>query len=126
MNPAIPCRDTVCAEARARWQRAPADSLLLLFFDATGELILGLDVDEGTRHVDELFLRYLTTLVGDVSLAQVVVCVSHDDGKPRRVHRRLWHELTARLEPIPTRVTDLMVIGEDRCWSAAKASRAAA
>lgn len=126
MSPAIPCRDTVRSEALARWRRAPVDSLLLLFFDTAGQLILGLDVDEGTRHVDELFLRYLTTLVADVSLAQVVVCASRDDGKPQRVHRRLWHELTARLEPGATRLTDMLVIGQNRCWSASRATRAAA
>jgi hypothetical protein len=40
------------------------------------------------------------------------------NGRPTRVDKRLWHELSARLADTTTRLLDVIVVGETTRWSA--------
>jgi DNA repair protein RadC len=97
--------------------------LLVFFLDRSGVVILRVALDEGTRHVDELFLRHLTALVADIDAAAVVLVSVRADGQPRRADRLLWREMQQRLADGHTALTDLLVVGDDRCWSAATRRR---
>jgi DNA repair protein RadC len=103
---------------------AVADGGLVAFFlDAAGEVILRVVLDEGTRHVDDLFLRHLTALVGEIDAASVVLASVRTDGQPRRADRLLWREMRTRLADAHSQLTDLLIVGEHRCWSAATRRR---
>jgi DNA repair protein RadC len=104
-------RDTICG------------GLLGLFLDAAGRVALTTVVSEGTDDVDELFLRHLVAMVADVGLAAVVFAVARASGKPSRVDRRLWRELSSRLASLPTELLDVVVVGESSSWSAAVSQR---
>ena len=97
---------------------------MLAFLDVDGGLLLTLDIDEGTRFCDELFLRYLKFLICDLSLPRVVACVPRADGRPSKSDRRLWRDLRSRLEDAVTRFDDLLVVGDERSWSAMSSQRA--
>jgi DNA repair protein RadC len=97
--------------------------LLVFFLDRAGVVILRVVLDEGTRHVDELFLRHLTALVADIDAAAVVLASVRVDGQPRRADRLLWREMQQRLADGHTALRDLLVVGDDRCWSAATRRR---
>jgi DNA repair protein RadC len=118
--------DPICAEVRARWSARTDGDLMLVFVDAEGVPLLTLDVDEGTRHLDELFLRHVTTLILDIGLPAVVLAVPRAAGRPTRVDRRLWRELTARLGGATTQLLDLLVVGDATWWSATLRRPAAA
>jgi hypothetical protein len=92
--------------------------LFAVFLDPAAQVLMTVEVAEGTRHVDELFLRHLVTLVDDLRLDAVVFAVCRSAGRPRRVDRLLWRELDHRLGCADTRLVDVMVIGTDRLWSA--------
>jgi DNA repair protein RadC len=92
--------------------------LSAVFLDAAARVLMTVEVGEGTRHVDELFLRHLITIVDDLRLDAVVFIVCRSAGRPHRVDRLLWRELDQRLSTAETRLVDLIVIGNDRFWSA--------
>jgi DNA repair protein RadC len=103
---------------------AVADGGLVAFFlDAAGEVILRVVLDEGTRHVDDLFLRHLTALIAEIDAASVVLASVRSDGQPRRADRVLWREMRVRLADAHSVLADLLIVGEDRCWSAATRRR---
>jgi DNA repair protein RadC len=102
--------------------RAPIDGGLLgVFLDTEHRIVLCVDIDEGTGDVDELFLRHLVALVADIGVAAAVFAVARASGRPLRVDRLLWRELSDRLAGAPTRLLDVMVIGEHEQWSVAAA-----
>jgi DNA repair protein RadC len=106
--------------------RVPAvgdGGLLAFFLDPAGLVILRVALDEGTRHVDELFLRHLTALVTEIDAASVVLASVRADGQPTRTDRVLWREMQQRLTNAQSVLTDLLVVGDDRCWSAATRRR---
>jgi DNA repair protein RadC len=103
---------------------AVADGGLLAFFlDAADIVILRVALDEGTRHVDELFLRHLTALVNEIAASSVILASVRADGVPQRADRLLWREMRQRLSASHSVLSDLLVIGDDRCWSAATRRR---
>lgn len=117
-----PAFDLVRAEAHERWRDGRDGDLMLVFCHDDGTPILTLDVDEGTRHVDELFLRHVTGLVDDLRLPAVVPVVLRRDGRPLRSDRRLWHELRHRLADRATALAGFLVVGDTAWWSAAPAA----
>lgn len=94
-------------------------SLTAVFSDARGREVLRVGFSEGTAHVDELFLRHVVMLTADVGVATVTFEVRRAAGRPTKVDRRLWQELVRRLADSTTALGDLVVVGEERCWSAA-------
>jgi DNA repair protein RadC len=103
---------------------AVADGGLLAFFlDSAGIVILQVALDEGTRHVDELFLRHLTALINEIDAASVILVSVRADGVPQRTDRLLWREMRQRLAAAHSVLSDLLVVGDDRCWSAATRRR---
>jgi DNA repair protein RadC len=101
----------------------PEGGLVAVFLDATGAVILRVVLDEGTRHVDDLFLRHLTALVAEIDAASVVLASLRSDGQPRRADRMLWREMRERLTDAHSVLVDLLIVGDDRCWSAASRRR---
>jgi DNA repair protein RadC len=114
--PPVP-RDAIAAELVKRQQ--PEGGLLGVFLDDEHRIVLCVQISEGTSDVDELYLRHLLTIIGDLGLAAVAFVVTRTSGRPRRADRVLWRELDGRLTGSTTRLLDVMVVGVDRRWSAA-------
>lgn len=118
---AVPYR-TIITEVRA--VAALLEGALLAFFlDGSGQIILKVALEEGTRHVDELFLRHLLALVADIEAPTVVLASVREAGHARRTDRLLFQALQLRLIGTPSALADLLVVGPDRCWSAASRRR---
>jgi DNA repair protein RadC len=109
--------DAICDDMRRR--RSPDGALVGIFLNAERHIVLTTEISEGTRHVDELFLRHLVTVVADIGVPDVVFAVARATGRPARIDRLLWRELLERLDDGSTGLLDLMVVGESRWWSAA-------
>jgi DNA repair protein RadC len=115
-QPATP-HAVICDAIRLRaWSDG---DLAGVFLNRRGEILLIVAIGEGTRHVDELFLRHLVEVVTDIGVADVVFAVMRTSGQPSRIDKLLWRELGGRLAGTTTRLRDIMVIGESRWWSAA-------
>jgi DNA repair protein RadC len=115
----LPPYDRVCA-ALAEHPGAWTDGALrAVFLDARGAVVLTVDIEEGTGHVDELFLRHLVTVVSDLAVAAVVFASLRASGRPSRVDKLLWRELSARIHDRTT-LLDLLVVGDGRLWSLAQ------
>jgi hypothetical protein len=95
-----------------------AGSLTAVFTDHDDRVVLRVGISEGTDHVDELFLRHLEMLTSDVGVPGVWLVVDRADGRPTRVDKLLWRELSRRLADSATRLVDLVVVGETCWWSA--------
>jgi hypothetical protein len=76
------------------------------------------DIKEGTAYVDELFLRHVVMLISDIGVAGVRLVVSRTSGRPTRIDRLLWRELSSRLAGGDTTLLDVLVVGEQSWWSA--------
>ena len=103
----------------------PEGSLIAEFVGDDGQVVLQIEISEGTAYVDELFLRHLVMVIHDIGVPGVRFGVSRVAGRPTRVDRRLWREITQRLDGGDTTLVDLLVVGEDSWWSAS-ANRVAA
>jgi DNA repair protein RadC len=110
--------DEICAAALEHHNDGAAGALLAVFLDERRTVLLTIGFDEGTQHVDELFLRHLVDIVTDIRVAAVAFVVVRANGRPTRVDKRLWHELSARLADTTTRLLDVIVVGETTRWSA--------
>jgi hypothetical protein len=110
--------DEICAAALEHHNDGAAGALLAVFLDERRTVLLTIGFDEGTQHVDELFLRHLVDIVTDIRVAAVAFVVVRANGRPTRVDKRLWHELGARLADTTTRLLDVIVVGETTRWSA--------
>jgi hypothetical protein len=99
-------------------QPAPG-SLNAVFVDDGGQVVLRVNISEGTAHVDELFLQHVVMLTSDVGVAGVTFVISRADGRPTRIDRLLWRELSKRLAGAATQLLDVVVVGEEQWWSAA-------
>jgi DNA repair protein RadC len=108
---------------RGRVPVASDGGLLAFFLDAAGVVVLRVALEEGTRHVDELFLRHLTGLITEIGATSVILASVRADGVPRRTDRLLWREMQQRLATAHSVLSDLLVVGEERCWSAATRRR---
>ncbi|HEX3823410.1 MAG TPA: JAB domain-containing protein [Mycobacteriales bacterium] len=107
----------ICDAIRSRaWSEG---GLAGVFLNRHREILLIVEIGEGTRHVDELFLRHLVDVVTDVGVADVVFAVMRTSGRPSRIDKLLWRELSERLAGTTTRLHDVIVVGENRSCSAA-------
>jgi hypothetical protein len=111
--------DEICAAALEHHNGGAAGALLAVFLDVRRTVLLTIGFDEGTQHVDELFLRHLVAVVTDIRVAGVAFVVVRANGRPTRVDKRLWHELSARLADTTTCLLDVIVAGDTARWSAA-------
>jgi hypothetical protein len=110
--------DEICAAALEHHNGGAAGALLAVFLDVRRTVLLTIGFDEGTHHVDELFLRHLVAVVTDIRFAGVAFVVIRPAGRPTRVDKRLWLELSVRLADTTTSLLDLVVVGENGRWSA--------
>jgi DNA repair protein RadC len=102
-----------------RISERPEGSLTAIFAGADGRVVLQVDVSEGTAYVDELFLRHVVMMISDIGVAGVRLAIARASGRPTRVDRLLWREMTTRLRGSDTTLLDVVVVGEDAWWSAA-------
>jgi DNA repair protein RadC len=93
--------------------------LLAIFLNRRRDILLTIEISEGTHHIDELFLRHLVTVITDIGVADVVLAITRATGRPARVDKLLWHEIGGRLATTATGLLDVIVVGESRWWSAA-------
>ncbi|MDQ1704521.1 MAG: hypothetical protein QOF18_887 [Frankiaceae bacterium] len=107
---ATPLKDRVAAELRGRLAPDSEGSLWLALVDRRGRLALCAPVDEGTHHIDELFLRDLAGLIRTFDVPVVALVVHRASGRPTRTDRQLWHELTRRLATSSPTHLDLLVV----------------
>lgn len=94
-------------------------ALIAVFLNRERQIVLTIEIGEGTGHVDELFLRHLVAIVTDIGVAEVIFAVSRAPGRPVRVDKLMWRELGARLAGSTTSLLDVIVVGDGRWWSAA-------
>jgi hypothetical protein len=111
--------DAICAAVDRHHGDHSDGALLAVFLDRRGTVVLTVGFDEGTSDVDELFLRHLVAIVGDIRVAEVVFAVVRASGRPTRIDKLLWRELTVRLAGATTSLRDVIVVGERQRWSAA-------
>jgi hypothetical protein len=121
MTRLLATHDAIRHELDSRSQ--PEGGLLGVFLDATGRIVLCVEIGEGTRDVDELFLRHVISIVEDIDVAAVVFAVSRRLGRPTRVDKLLWRELAERVTTTSSRLLDVVVVGEHQMWSAATGRR---
>jgi len=110
--------DAVWTAALAHDRGWSDGALRAIFLDRSRAVLLTIGFDEGTDDVDELFLRHLVATVTDLALAAVVFAVLRADGRPTRVDRRLSRELRHRLADGSTHLLDVIVVNQERGWSA--------
>lgn len=118
MTDMSPPYDAICAAVGNQRDDLGDGSLHAVFLGERNTVLLTVGFDEGTRCVDELFLRHLVAVVTDLGVAAVVFAIMRASGQPARIDRLLWRELSARLAEATTRLADLIVVGECRRWSA--------
>jgi hypothetical protein len=115
-KPATPYA-AICDALRCR---GSADGALLgVFLSRQRRILLTIEIGEGTHHPDELFLRHLVAVITDIGVPDVVFAITRTDGRPTRVDKLLWRELSDRLEGTTTALLDVVVVGEISWWSAA-------
>ena len=106
-------------EIRERLVPADEGSLWLLFFDEPlHEPLVASAFDGAMAHVDTQMIRNLAQIIDAAPADAVLVAVPRSDGVPRPVDRRMWRGLRARLDDVSPRLLDLVVVGDDRLWSA--------
>jgi hypothetical protein len=111
------------AEELRRAAQLPDGALRALFMAADDRVVLRVDLDEGTDHIDELFLGHLMMLISDVGVPGVAFVISRPSGRPNRIDKLLWRRLRERLSGSPTELVDVVVVGEQGAWSAAGVPR---
>jgi DNA repair protein RadC len=115
--PAAEALAAVPDEIRALAGARPEGSLWLVFFDRRGARALLSEVAEGTQHVDELFVRHVVDTVLRMGLPSVMLAVWREDGRPRKVDRRLGREVRQRLSGTVATLVDVVVIGPELVMS---------
>jgi hypothetical protein len=110
--------DDICRAVAAHPGDRSDGGLRAVFLDEHGIIRLTVGFDEGTGCVDELFLRHLVAVVSELAVAAVVFAVVRSAGRPARVDKLLWRELSTRLADSTTRLGDVIVLGSHRRWSA--------
>jgi DNA repair protein RadC len=118
--------DAICEAVLERHGGRVEGTFHAVFLDSRHAILLTIDFDEGTDHVDELFLRHVVAIVNDIRVAAVAFAVRRGAGRPTRVDKLLWRELTARLADSTTAVLDVVVVGERRRSSVAQGVELAA
>lgn len=111
--------DAICAAVILHCKERTDGALLAVFLDHRAAVALTIGFEEGTEHVDELFLRHLVAVVTDLRIAEVVFAVVRASGRPTRIDKLLWRELRRRLDDASTVVRDVIVVGDAQRWSAA-------
>jgi hypothetical protein len=111
--------DAICTAALRRHHDRRDGALRAVLLDHRYAVLLTIPFEEGTGHVDELYLRHLVAVVAEVGVAAAVFVVLRGSGRPTRVDKLLWRELGSRLAVEPTQLLDLVVLGKATRWSAA-------
>jgi hypothetical protein len=113
----IPTEPVVTSEVRRRMRADDDGGLWLVFFDPTGVQLLCLGVEEGMHCADELFRRHLIELIRHVDAHRVVLAIHRPDGRPRRIDRMVWQDLTRRLQDEWPNQVDLLIVGDETTWA---------
>jgi hypothetical protein len=90
----------------------------MLFEDPHGPPVMATTVDDAMAHLDEILLRNLAWILGELPAKAALLLIPRADGQPRQTDRRLWPELNRRVHGT-IELLDLVVVGSSRYWSAA-------
>jgi hypothetical protein len=90
---------------------------IMLFEDPHGEPVLATTVDDAMAHLDEVLLRNLAWILGELPAKAALLLIPRTDGLPRPMDRQLWQELNRRVDGT-IELLDLVVVGPSRYWSA--------
>lgn len=104
-----------------RQQLTPQDdgSLWILYLeDPYGEALLASAVTDAMAQMDRQMTENLGMIITSVAPKAVLLVVPRRDGKPLAVDSQLWSDLQDLLSGSTTELTDLLVVGRSRCWSA--------
>lgn len=110
--------DERVGEARSLTTCSDYGSLLMMFFqDRHGAPVMATTVDDAMAHLDEVMLRNLAWVLGELPAEAALLFIPRSDGRPRPVDRRLWPELKRRVHGT-IELLDLVVVGPAGYWSA--------
>jgi hypothetical protein len=111
----------VCsAVAHVRQRRSPADEgspWVFVFDDTSGAPVLAIAFAACTDAIDEPMLKNLAKVIVGIGSRRVLVAIPRQTGTPNLADHRLWINLSANM-PSCVRLTDLLVVGNTKCWSA--------
>lgn len=103
--------DERVGEARSLTTCSDDGSLLMMFFqDRHGAPVMATTVDNAMAHLDEVLLRNLAWVLGELPAEAALLFIARSDGRPRPVDRRLWSELKRRVHGT-IELLDLVVVG---------------
>jgi hypothetical protein len=109
---------TLAAIRRTR-DASDADGVIrLLFLRDKGRIGLVQSAQESADNADQFLARYLAEMITDVAAPAVLLTIARRDGRPITSDRQLWALLTEMLASTTTILSDLVVLGSDRAWSA--------
>ncbi|MGN6473761.1 MAG: hypothetical protein ACTHK4_08965 [Mycobacteriales bacterium] len=117
----MPLRSPSIAAIRRVSGRGGVDGTIRLLFVRDGGrigLVQTAQETAATDSADQFLAGYLATMITDVAAPGVLVAVHRADGRPTHADRQLWTMLSTRLEPTPTQLLDLVIVGESQTWSA--------
>lgn len=109
---------TLAAIRRACPADLPEGTIRLLFIRDGGRVGLVQTPHETANDADQFLALYLERMITDVKAPGVVVAVHRFAGRPTYADRQLWTMLGPRIEPTPTSLLDLIVVGATQVWSA--------
>jgi hypothetical protein len=89
---------------------------IMLVEDPHGAPVMATTVDDAMAHLDEVLLRNLAWILGELSAKAALLLIPRPDGRPRPVDRQLWRELNRRVQGT-IELLDLVVVGPSRYWS---------
>jgi hypothetical protein len=116
--------DERVAELRSLASHDDEGPLWIMFFDDPhGAPVMATTVDDAMAHLDQVLLRNLAWILGELPAKAALFLIPRDDGQPRPVDRQIWSELNARVHG-PIELLDLIVVGASSYWSAQTASNA--
>jgi hypothetical protein len=90
---------------------------IMLFEDPHGAPVLATTIDDAMAHLDEVLLRNLAWLLGELPAKAALLLVPRHEAHPRPSDRILWPELQRR-DHGTVELLDLLVVGSSRYWSA--------
>ncbi len=105
-------------EVRSLTTHADDGSLwIMLFEDPYGAPVVATTVDGAMAQLDDVLLRNIAWILGELSAKATLLFIPRADGRPRAVDRWLWPELQRRVHGT-IELLDLVVVGPAGYWSA--------
>jgi hypothetical protein len=89
---------------------------IMLFEDLHGPPVMATTVVDAMAHLDEILLRNLAWILGELPAKAALLLIPRTDGRPQPVDSQLWPELKRRVQGT-IELLDLVVVGPAAYWS---------